>query len=665
MLQSSISRLSSSVARPKARQRCSLAGNSSVAQRVRQRNATRVCRASGSPTDPPPPADDSSSCNPASSSPANGESAEPSTSYLLPWEDEQPKQLPANYEAIKASILQMDNNQLQTALAVAIAAEDYALASRIKERLQQKLAESGSAVVSKPMDWAALGVPEWLADRAERLGFLFPTEVQRRSTPVILSGADTVIASETGSGKTAACLVPALSQLDYPPQLFPEDLEGPQLLLLVPSFELGVQACLLLFKLWGGNISSRTPGDPANMFSYTGPAGIKVRGVLNDEEVQMAVAGRYLQGVHALVATPDMALALLSLPDSPLSLQDLRVIVVDEMDALLDAYPASFGQLMDAAVHRAAPSSSSSSSGADAAAATAASGDPSGQSDAAQDNMAKLKALLERQQQQEQEKQQRAAGLKHRAVVVAGNEKRLGGLVSSLRKDLTDALAAADAAAAAASHGAEQQPGQQQQQQQQHAAPVRVIVFATSEVDAQRAAEPLRAALWGDHMLSVLLPSTGAEPIKALHAFRDRVASLLLATPSAARGLDLPAVSHVYSLGLPPDATDYVHRAGRAGRIGSTAGGEICTVVTREELPALQRMVEEELGLQLECVDLERQGLGLLGSEYDAARQGLLQDGEEQGEEQQQQQGQGQQQGMEEKQLENARKGLEDLFNLL
>lgn len=48
---------------------------------------------------------------------------------------------------------------------------------------------------------------------------------------------------------------------------------------------------------------------------------VQVRGVLNDEEVQMAVAGRYLRGVHALVATPDMALALLSLPNSPLSFQ--------------------------------------------------------------------------------------------------------------------------------------------------------------------------------------------------------------------------------------------------------------------------------------------------------------------------------------------------------
>lgn len=40
-----------------------------------------------------------------------------------------------------------------------------------------KLLETGSAVISRPMDWRALGVPEWLADRAERLGFLFPTGV--------------------------------------------------------------------------------------------------------------------------------------------------------------------------------------------------------------------------------------------------------------------------------------------------------------------------------------------------------------------------------------------------------------------------------------------------------------------------------------------------------
>lgn len=78
---------------------------------------------------------------------------------------------------------------------------------------------------------------------------------------------------------------------------------------------------------------------------------------------------------------------------------------------------------------------------------------------------------------------------------------------------------------------------------------------------------------------------------QALHSFRDNQSSLLLATPSAARGLDLPAVSHVYNVDAPEDAKGYLHRAGRAGRIGSTVPGVVTTLVTQQQLPALQRMV--------------------------------------------------------------------------
>jgi hypothetical protein len=45
---------------------------------------------------------------------------------------------------------------------------------------------------------------------------------------VVLSGLDAVIQSETGSGKTLSFLVPALSVLSYPPDIYPDDLEGPQ-----------------------------------------------------------------------------------------------------------------------------------------------------------------------------------------------------------------------------------------------------------------------------------------------------------------------------------------------------------------------------------------------------------------------------------------------------
>lgn len=64
--------------------------------------------------------------------------------------------------------------------------------------------------------------------------------------------------------------------------------------------------------------------------------------------------------------------------------------------------------------------------------------------------------------------------------------------------------------------------------------------------------------------------------LQALHAFRDNKASFLIATPQAARGLDLPAVSHVYNLDVPEDAVAYLHRAGRSGRIGSPVRGEKC-----------------------------------------------------------------------------------------
>ena len=52
--------------------------------------------------------------------------------------------------------------------------------------------------------------------------------------------------------------------------------QGPQLVVLVPTLELGVQITLLVYKLFGGNPSTgRVPGDAANMFRYTGPRGAK------------------------------------------------------------------------------------------------------------------------------------------------------------------------------------------------------------------------------------------------------------------------------------------------------------------------------------------------------------------------------------------------------
>ena len=62
-----------------------------------------------------------------------------------------------------------DTNQLQTALNQAIAAEDYTLASRLRDQISMLVGSSGTA------DWRQLGVPEWLADRIERMGYKYAT----------------------------------------------------------------------------------------------------------------------------------------------------------------------------------------------------------------------------------------------------------------------------------------------------------------------------------------------------------------------------------------------------------------------------------------------------------------------------------------------------------
>ena len=52
--------------------------------------------------------------------------------------------------------------------------------------------------------------------------------------------------------------------------------QGPQLIVLVPSMELGVQEAMLVYKLFGGSVNPGIPGAAANMFAYSGPRGLKV-----------------------------------------------------------------------------------------------------------------------------------------------------------------------------------------------------------------------------------------------------------------------------------------------------------------------------------------------------------------------------------------------------
>ena len=82
----------------------------------------------------------------------------------------------------------------------------------------------------------------------------------------------------------------------------------------------------------------------------------------------------------------------------------------------------------------------------------------------------------------------------------------------------------------------------------------------------------------------------------ALDSFRKGEVSLLVASDVAARGLDIPAVSHVFNFDVPHHADDYVHRIGRTGRAGLT--GTAITVVSpadRKSLAAIESLIGQSI----------------------------------------------------------------------
>ena len=72
------------------------------------------------------------------------------------------------------------------------------------------------------------------------------------------------------------------------------------------------------------------------------------------------------------------------------------------------------------------------------------------------------------------------------------------------------------------------------------------------------------------------------EHLAALQAMRDGRARVCVATDVAARGIDVQSISHVFNFDVPEDTEAYIHRVGRAGRLGG-AQGRAVTLVTEDE----------------------------------------------------------------------------------
>ena len=120
------------------------------------------------------------------------------------------------------------------------------------------------------------------------------------------------------------------------------------------------------------------------------------------------------------------------------------------------------------------------------------------------------------------------------------------------------------------------------------------VVFASTQQDTDMLAEELEAL--GHQVVALHGAMPQAVRNRRIRTLREGRARILVATDVAARGLDVPAISHVINFGLPMKNEDYVHRIGRTGRAGRS--GQAITLATHRERSKI-RSLEEYLNTRL------------------------------------------------------------------
>ncbi|XP_065295999.1 putative ATP-dependent RNA helicase Pl10 isoform X2 [Dermacentor albipictus] len=342
-----------------------------------------------------------------------------------------------------------------------------------------------------------------------------PTPVQKHAIPIILSKRDLMACAQTGSGKTAAFLVPILNQVfeEGPPKNVPaphryssRPKQYPLALILSPTRELACQiyeeACKFAYR-------SRVR--PCVVYGGADPV------------QQMKDLDR---GCHLLVATPGRLVDMME--RGKVSLELVRYLVLDEADRMLDM--GFEPQIRRIVLEDNMP--------------------PVGQRQTLMFSATFPKKVQELARKFLDNYIFLAVGrvgstsenITQKVVWVEEHDKR------SFLLDLLNAAGLRNGGHATASDS-----------------------LTLSFVETKKGADSLEHFLLkeGYPVTSIHGDRTQREREEALWSFRTGRTPILVATAVAARGLDIPNVKHVINFDLPSDIEEYVHRIGRTGRVGN------------------------------------------------------------------------------------------------
>ncbi|BFI31916.1 hypothetical protein MPTK2_4g00850 [Marchantia polymorpha subsp. ruderalis] len=406
-------------------------------------------------------------------------------------------------------------------------------------------------------------VPQHILEKAEELGFKYPTVAQQDALPLLLSGTDCLLHAQTGSGKTLAYLLPILSKL------VPR--AAVQAVIVVPTRELGMQVAKVARTLMGKSlksVDSDTEGKEAGKVAGKGDG----KGTLTVMTLlDGGSASRQKKWIKA--APPQLIVGTLRclirlIESNHLRTNAITTLVIDEVDTLLGSAKEGNNLQNLLAVHTRATDRQTIFASATIPQHNRFLHDCI-QNKWAKGNIEHIHVSPEVMM---------PLYLQHR-YVICDNEDKLDMLVAVINEDC----------------------------------PRAAIIFVNEQNDKARRngdtpatittaeflSEKLRLGQLGNGERERWEPLILEEDdhinqrVSTLSDFREG-RCLLVATDLAARGLDLPEVSHVYNIDLPPNVTSYIHRAGRTGRRPiEEEQGFVTNFIISKELFVLKRIENE------------------------------------------------------------------------
>lgn len=338
-----------------------------------------------------------------------------------------------------------------------------------------------------------------------------PTPVQKYAIPIIINGRDLMACAQTGSGKTAAFLVPILNQMyehgiTPPPQSnrqYSRRKQYPLGLVLAPTRELATQ----IFE-------------EAKKFAYRSRMRPAVLYGGNNTAEQMRELDR---GCHLIVATPGRLEDMIT--RGKVGLDNIRFLVLDEADRMLDMG-------FEPQIRRIVEQSNMPPTGQRQTLMFSATF-PKQIQELASDFLSNYIFLAVGRVGSTSE------NITQTILWVYEHDKRsyLLDLLSSIRDG------------------------------EEFSKDSLTLIF----VETKKGADSLEEFLYQckHPVTSIHGDRTQKEREEALRCFRSGDCPILVATAVAARGLDIPHVKHVINFDLPSDVEEYVHRIGRTGRMGN------------------------------------------------------------------------------------------------